>query len=488
MEPLGTITMYFPFIDVEIREILETTMNDAYDYSDFVHILTEQILETDCSDMIVYFTIYHAFVLFDLKSINSIVQKYGDRFILQPLVLFASAYQGNPEDYDKIPGAVDAILETNLDDWQILELHIMKFEADMRKYPESMYDTTTLETIQKMIDQNPLFEFYLTTLFDYFQIRADIDGDTESRILYIDKAIETARKFDDRGRLGDLLNKKARLFLDVDRNKAQELLLLACDVAKSIGVDADYAFSLDQLSTLEATRGEFNLAIENFQKVISIQESLGLPYGNTSLNLSTLYNVVHEPDSGHEWGLMAEEQYKNRPMYIPRAILNQAWSLILMRKMTEALVLIDSIREEVLKSGHETHLAWLHFVTGLLEIEDGDLTSAASSIEEALKIYENREGTLMFQMIFLRQLAHIEVSVSDMTTGISPSLALLEERAISEDLPGVLGQALVLKAEIALNQHDESNLMEILPQLESLTRNPKTVFLKSHYDSLLKRL
>ncbi len=488
MEPLGTITAYFPFLDRNTRQVLEATMQKATDYCDFVDRLTDMVLEDECTDLIVYFTVHHSCVLFNLKRISSIAEKYGDSIILRPNLLFVSAYQGKPEDYDKIRDAVDAVLTTKPDDWLALEMHFMKFEADMRKYPETMYDTNTLESIEKMIRKNPQFGFYETTLFDYFQIRAEIDGDMDARNLYIDKAIECATKFDDRGRLGDLLSKKARFLVEDDRNEARNLLLQACDVAKSIGVEADYAFSLDQLSRLEAVRGEFNLAIEKHEQVISIRESLGLPNGNTSLMLSTLYNVIGEPDSGYEWGMMAEEQFRNRPMYIPRAVLNQAWAQILLRKIPEAQILVDSIREEVVKSGHETHLAWLHFVTGLLEIEDGDLTSAASSIEEALKIYENREGAMTIQMIFLRQLAHIEISLLDTETSVSPSLALLEERAITEDLPGILGQTLILQAELALLQNDELRLTEILKRLRPLAENSNTGFLAPYYHRLLSRI
>ena len=47
MEPLGSITVYFPFIDEETKNVLESIMEEAYNYYDFVKILTQRILETD---------------------------------------------------------------------------------------------------------------------------------------------------------------------------------------------------------------------------------------------------------------------------------------------------------------------------------------------------------------------------------------------------------------------------------------------------------
>ena len=76
MDSLGTITAYFPFIDEDTRNILETTMENAYDFYDFVNTLIEIVLVIDCSDLVVYFAIHHAAQLFDLIAIDSIREKY----------------------------------------------------------------------------------------------------------------------------------------------------------------------------------------------------------------------------------------------------------------------------------------------------------------------------------------------------------------------------------------------------------------------------
>ncbi|MFW9767549.1 MAG: hypothetical protein ACFFEM_01910, partial [Candidatus Thorarchaeota archaeon] len=68
MDPLGTITSYFPFIDKETRDILIEIMDDADDYFHFVQNLYHRVIETDCSDLVVYFSIFHSALLFDLKK------------------------------------------------------------------------------------------------------------------------------------------------------------------------------------------------------------------------------------------------------------------------------------------------------------------------------------------------------------------------------------------------------------------------------------
>ena len=49
----------------------------------------------------------------------------------------------------------DAILATEPEDWIALEMHFMKFEADMRNYPTTIYKNSTMQKIRELIDSNP---------------------------------------------------------------------------------------------------------------------------------------------------------------------------------------------------------------------------------------------------------------------------------------------------------------------------------------------
>jgi tetratricopeptide (TPR) repeat protein len=283
----------------------------------------------------------------------------------------------------------------------------MKFEADMMRYPEIMYETSNLDTIVNIIESNSEFGFYETTLYAYLSLRAHFDGDAKEWNRCNKHAIQSARDSNDKIRLIHLLTRRAEILESEDRLKARELLLEAGEMAEALGTEVGLAAVLEQIGRLEITRGEYNSAIDHFLKAVSIRESMRMDNGNNSLWLSTLYNVVGEYESGFEWGKMAEDQFSNRPQIQHRGTLNQIWSLLQMGKKTEAQILLDTARESILKSGQEASLAWLHFVTGILESLVGDLTSAFSSIEEGLKIYEKRSGTLMMQVIFLYHLAQI---------------------------------------------------------------------------------
>lgn len=489
MEPIGTITQYFPFIDKETREVLERLMIDASDYYDFVNKLGELVLKNDSPVMVVYFAIHHSLISFELGLIDMIREKYGHNQILGPNLYFSSAHQGNIEDLKKVHETADAILATKPEDWISLEMNFMKFEADMRNYPKTMYQTSVMDRIRELIDSDPRFAFYEVVLNDHLSIRAQVDGDTEERLRCIERGIHFAEEFDDKLKKSHLLVQKGSIHMNFDRTKAKEAFEEAYHIEENfLGIPASYARIVYYLSLLDAVRGEYDKAITGCLKAVNILERAGLDSGNPASFLAIFYNIIGEPESGLEWGRMTEDQFKGRPFLIYHAVLFQIWSLILLNRLTEAQALVDTSRESILKSGNEDQLAWFHFVSGLLEMERGDLSLALSSIEQGLKIYEQQGSALLMENIFLYQLAKIEIMSSTPEEAVSPSLAVLEERAISEDLPGILGQVLLLKAEISLLNNEDTYLRETVKQLQSLIEKHDLEYLTPFFENLKRRL
>ncbi|MFX1369224.1 MAG: hypothetical protein ACFFAY_11535 [Promethearchaeota archaeon] len=492
MEPIGTITMYFPFLEGETTEILQDIMNNAYNYYDFVQRLNERVLSNGCPDSVIYFAIHHSALLLDIDSIDSIAKKYGKIPILRPNLFYASVHQGNSDDTVKVHESADAILSSNPPIWLAADMRCLKFEVDMLNYPQTLYDTENLDALMKIIQDTPGLKFYETTVYDCLREKAVKDGDTEEVIRCVERAIESAEEFDDVVRLAYHLRTKFAFLQYTDRVEARKLLIRARDIMESLGHKAGVASMLYFLSKLEAIRGEYNSAIDRNLEVISIREAMELPKGPYSLMLSTLHNVIRNPESGLEWARMAEVDFEHDPAVKPRAILNQAWALILMGKNTEALILIDSVRETIMKSGLEILLGWLSFVSGVYEMSSGDYESAARSIEDAIEVYE-KKGSMDNLLIFHHHLAKIDVMLADISSNESsdglalPWLALLEEKAVSEDLPGILGQVHLLKAELALALNDDDGLRLSIDKIRSLGKESSMEFLNDELDLLLLR-
>ena len=93
MEPIGTITQYFPFIDEDTKKVLESIMTKASDYNDFVHRLGDLVLKNECPVMVVYLAIHFSMIGMDYKLVDMIREKYGHHQILGPNLFYSSVYQ-----------------------------------------------------------------------------------------------------------------------------------------------------------------------------------------------------------------------------------------------------------------------------------------------------------------------------------------------------------------------------------------------------------
>ncbi|MFW9912464.1 MAG: type IV pilus biogenesis/stability protein PilW [Candidatus Thorarchaeota archaeon] len=486
MEPIGTITMYFPFLDSKTKGIIENIMHGAYNYYDFVQCLNQRVLDEETTDLTVFFAVHHAAILFDFQWLKKAIKKYAELNIILPNIFIASAFQGHGEDLQRAREAADIVLDSNPPKWLALEMYISRLEAEVLGYPTQLDDRSTIDSIEEIMEKNPELRFYESRVYGNLSYRADNEGDKELALNYIEKAISNAEVHNDLNRLARLLRSKARHLQAVDLKQSADLLERARGMFESMGDKDGLADASFQLSKIEAIRGEYDQAIEHILEVIAIRESLGRPIGPYAMTLSTIYNAIDCPTEGIEWALMAQEDLQ--PLHRPRAILNQAWSLILQRKLTEAFMVLDSIRKSILKSGLEYQLAALYLINGVLDMVEGNHSGAAVSLEESLEIYE-RQKSMMSAHICSHYLARNEfLSVDSLEPlkGVGPWLTLLEERAISEDLPGILAQALILKSQLFMVLNNQEEFNTAIQEAAILVESANLTYLKDKVSKLLE--
>ena len=492
LDPIGTITMYFPFLDDVSRELIQSLMDDAENYHEFVMRLNASVLKEEVPDLAIYFAIHHSALILDMASIEAIGKKYGKIPILRPNLFYARVHQGNLEDLVKVHESADQVLATGPPDWLAIEMRFLKFEADLLQYPKTLYDTSNLEELEGLIRRSPEFKFFENILYDCYREKAHRDGDFEEMIRCTKLSIRSAEEFNDLVRLAWYLRIKTDYLRGTKVLDARDSLMQAFDIMDSLGNMAGIASTLLYLARLDATRGEYNLAIERIMESIRIREAMDLPRGSQASLLSALYNVIGDPDAGLEWARFAEIDFDSNPIIKLRALFNQAWSLILLGRKTEAHVLTDSIREEVMKSGFESLLAWWYFITGVFEMVEGNLDSATSSIKDALAISEGKPA-IEYGLIFLYYLAQIDVyrecvpSRARTEDGSLPWLTLLEEKARTDDLPGILGLAYLLKVRLAIASDDDEFLRDSIEKIRMLCRNFGLEFLDSSLQAILER-
>ncbi|MHA2142887.1 MAG: hypothetical protein ACXADC_05050 [Candidatus Thorarchaeota archaeon] len=442
-------------------------------------------------DQTVFLAVHFAALLFDFECLDKISKVHGKLPIIRPNLFYGSAFQGRPEDLKKVRESADEVLSGHPPDWLALEMLMIKLEAENSEYPTQVYDTSTYDAIVSLIEENQDFDFYKSRLKDTMTIRAIRDGDVSRALELNQEAIDNSEKNDDINRLAHLLRTRAGIIQSSDRLESQELLHRAMGLMDSMGDKGGLADVLFLLSKLESIRGDYDSAIEHNLESVRIWESIGMPIGMPALTLSTLYNVIGDYDSGLEWAIMAENELASRPVYQPRAILNQAWSMTLQGKLSEAHQLQDSVRESMLKSGLESNLGWLYFISSVIESAELDFSAAAMSVEESLDIYERSGGFVSFY-ICLHHRARIEVhselnEPSSDYESTGPWLTLLEEKAHSENLPGILGQALLLKATSLTMKGVQSEASKVIEQMASLVNQENLEFLRPAVNRFIKK-
>lgn len=466
-------------------------MDEASNYFDFVQRLNRKVLTDGGPDYLIYFAIHHSALILDLDSTERIARKYAHIPILLPSFFLTRISLGHEEEVTKVYDSVDAVLASGLPDWLELEMRFLKFESEIEAYPKTLYDSSNLDKIKKLIEKSPELGFFEGILFSKLSYIAVLDGDTDEAVRFNNRAILIAEKWNDISRLSYHLRTKADYLQTSNRLEARNILLKAQKMMELLGTRAGYASILYYMSKLDATRGEYNLAIERNLEAIRIRESLNLPIGIYAIMLSTLYNAMGDPDAGLEWARMAEVDSIVHPAVKPKSILHQAWSLILMKKFTEAQVFLDSVRESILKAGIETMLAWFYFVSGVFEMAKGNFDAAAKSIEDAIELYEGK-GHFENALIFLQYLAQLDLCRADISSGKvldsseMPWLMLLEEKAVSDDLPGILGQVHLMKVKLAIEQNDNDSLRQSISKLRSLGTEPSMNYLNVRLDRILR--
>jgi tetratricopeptide (TPR) repeat protein len=362
---------------------------------------------------------------------------------------------------------------------------LLRLEASIQDYPKNIYDVTALDMINYLLESNPKLAFYKSRLFDGLALISRRDGDIETELENLNAGIENAKNFDDLHRLAHLLRTKAGMIQSTDRTAALELLRESQKLMEVLGDDSGLADVLFHISKLTAIRGEFNKAIEYLLDCVRINESLGAPQGIFALMLSTYYNIIGNPNAGFEWAKLAETE--SRPTIIPRAILNQAWSATLQREYDTASEIIDSTREAILKSGLESNLGWLYFISGVLEMHLGRYDDAAGSLENAIDIYERRGG-LMSMLICSLYRARLEiVLMNDVDSDLSdeeelPWIYLMEEKTRVDDMPGFLGLVLLLKLEVTRLMNKEETPLAIAAEIWTIARDYDLSFLQEALD------
>ncbi|MHA2209374.1 MAG: tetratricopeptide repeat protein [Candidatus Thorarchaeota archaeon] len=451
MKPLGTITKYYPFLDSDTRETLDMIMEESTNYYDFVLKLGKHVLEEKTSDSLAYLAAVHAWWVRDIELAKSLGQKCEHLPQVRPWTfLVYTAESSQALQYDAFKAALDAALETSIDDWIITELHVLHSLFHWPYLFDAPSQLRPLEEAKQLISKNPKLQcFSPLVIFLESEARSKA-GDCEGDITGYDAAYRQAVEFGDS--VVEYMFRLVRANYERNKNLSESFRLFdeLYRFAQELGVASFQVEVLHDLSMSFEVAGEYDLAISSQLECI---EMVGLSDPGIDTYYSALSRQYASMGNGAKALEFADKVFESiGEVDYPTPYLRKARALVLLCQLDQAENYLAAGHSRMLKIGQEFRYMEYYLIYGDLESARGDLPSAQNYFEQALEIAE-RLGFLLRWNLILLALARLELAQAgesiDTSERFMPGkwLSRLENHVKSQDMPGIAIQTALIKSE-----------------------------------------
>ena len=296
MEPLGTITKYYKFIDEESQRILNSVMEKSSSYFDFVRNLSTVVLEDEVPDDLAYIATIQVWVTKEEELMSTIAEKYRHLARIKPWILSFKGFQYKSEDYKNFQSIIDDFVVSQKADWIVIEL-LLQHSLNLLMHLESVH---LLSTAKDLLIRNPNLKCFepLVELADgYMQW---LEGEKLVGLSHIQKGLELARKNDDAvyeyyGLLS-LGNCKKQL----NYREGLDVFEVAYQLAQDLGVSFFVSEILNDSTMAYEIAGEYDLAISSQLDGINVcpdKVGIEISYGI----LSRLSAALGDGQTALEW-------------------------------------------------------------------------------------------------------------------------------------------------------------------------------------------
>ncbi|MFW9888225.1 MAG: tetratricopeptide repeat protein [Candidatus Thorarchaeota archaeon] len=462
------------------KELLNSTMKEARNYYDFVVGLGGIVYYQDATDEVARIAARHAWELREVGSINKIASKYGENPAVKPWTFPLRGRMDRLSIERQVWRAIDDALAMKPDDWIRMELLLLRTYV-LAHIPEG---SNSLDMAKRLREQHVELECYDAYIAHLdARIRFTDEGDIGNAIRICVEALDSAEKFNDVYQEYWLRRWLGLITMNVDVREAQVHAEQAYGLCQFLGAPFHTQATLIDLGMASAILGEYDLALEFHYEGIRVFETQEGPTDRHAVMLSRIYSDLGDSDQALEWARWALDQHTNRGSKGDSWVnMAMARALIIKNDLERASEYLDMARELALRSGQEGEMSHYYYVSGLLELASDDPLTAIQSISDALEIGK-RLNYQMFVGRCLLSLARAEIAAYPvMKEGIyadasGPWMSQLGQHATEKNLPGVLIQHALLKADFRIKQgqlHDaRATLVEALdwynsPGLKSL--------------------
>lgn len=490
MEPLGTITMYFPFVDDETRLIMESIMDAAYNYHDFVCQLVERVCTEKSSDALVHLAAIHNAYLSNFRIHKQLSETHVNTTIARPYLLTYDAfYEEDPSLFDAAKDAIEQIISSSPDEFVAYQMYDCAGHIGRLTAPRDSYEIQAFEKMERLVEDNEAFSCFKSNVLEHKAWQYE-RSDPKEAIRFYELAYEVAMEHDDQVNAASHLSAMAFSVRNFDTTKALKLISKSEALSRSQG----HSYSIADMQNLKGivhnSRGEFSASVECYQECIRLHERMGAPTMSVMPhNIAWTYNEMGMGEEALEWAMMAIDTLKAHPSHQPLAYFEVARALVNLGRLKEAREYLEEAQERGLKIADEVFLQNGYIISGQLEMREGRHLDALYSFEKSFEICERtgRQNRLNSSLVKLTEceLALFENNKDtqvDETSG--PWMDRLERETNERNIPGIQGRMLLLKAELRLKQGRKDDAALLLSEVIELAENPEMRYLREKANSL----
>jgi tetratricopeptide (TPR) repeat protein len=489
MKPIGSITLFYRFLDAEDRAIMDAIMEKATGYVDFIHMLGQHLLKTEASPKLVHVCVRLARTIESYGLMERLGERYPENDLIRPHYVWARVRTGTAE-VSALEEATRVAIEAPHDDWIAFSFHFLRLSTDLPASTKAHLDN--LSAMDRIVKDNPELSF----LGSYVPYLISMDKEREG---FIDEAIDLRKKsvaiaveFDDYILAIPILRELAPLMMKKYPSEAMRIIKNLEDYYPHLGTPASESSYYQSIrGYLHLIRGEFDTSVEAFERAIDIVEKQH-PFStlrNVPHRLALTYLDMGRMESAAEWAnfaLASKSTSTAYPFFMSLAHLILSCALCETGDVDEAEEQLSLGHELSLKIGNESILIYSYYASGLIDIAQNDILSGMASLERALEIAErliirDRIHSILLKLVEC-EIALSDADVSEQTSGLW--MDRLESVLQKDDFPGIRGLSSLLKARFRIKQGRIEEAYEILKETRTLASNPGLQYLNEKTDEV----
>lgn len=486
MKPLGTITLFFPYVDDETRGILNSIMVEANDFDEFSELLCTKVLTTDTPTLTQYLNFYYMMMLYKQSKLNEIASANKIPPIAKPLFLLTRFAEGVDVSWDEMIQLLADATEVAPNEWFVCHLYLTwrYIIAITSIFPPSKYNLHPYESIIADVKENRDLEYISIYLLLIETQGFAIAYEISKAIPPAEHALMLARKYDDQLLEAQIEYLLASCIKHTDVRRAIDYAHHARGIFNKLGNKNGLSLIQNLLGHIMGIRGEYDAAIDHHKESRKIAKSLSIPTIMVDGILAMYYNLADKAVEALDMVNPFLTSYEMPPLYLSNLLMQKTWALIILNRNEDARVEFDKFRELTLKSGDTELLVRLELVEGLLDKCENKIESAAAIFEKLLISFKE-DPLPIFENICLLNLVDIEIRKHNPefidSNAVSSGIWMktLEERISKFDWPGVAAQSMILRAKFREKQGRHDEVRQLLQQVIRASESPSMMYLRT---------